>query len=889
MNQRKVLTGYEELRKQRIRPLLKLNDNFRTLAASEADINVTTIVVVGDQSHGKTSILEALSGIDLPRGDGIVTRVPLVLKMRELLGEGGGEEEYAILKTEGREEKHIKLSAVASEVTILTSELAGDGAGVVEATIELTVYRKEQDDLTLIDLPGMTRVPVRGQAENIEETITKMYTHFMRPNETILLNVVSAMVDFSTSKSLSMSRKLDPEGARTLLCVSKIDQHKESGLAKIMKGVPGDLKIPCEHVFCVRNRTQKENEERMTLDAVRTEEMSFFASSELDSLSPSSKGVNAVSAKLVELQFERIKATLPIAASKFLARLRELEEEDSTFGVELGTEHACRATVQRHLLESLRVLADEAKGRTQTMAEDHSSLLSQQGEASVSIHFKDLAATRGSIDFKATERSEPQQAGPFGVTLEVRPFSGREPTEGVAITSTTGSDEKTSGFAIQKSTGKSVGFSSANGHVKVGKGDMIALSLFNKEYRKSHGLSAFVEVKAPSATKSFKAEAMIEARAKNGDLIETRELNFNNSECYGYSQFLTSEKASTYADVTFQATVFVSGSLSVNAGVGAAAAVEPKHSSPLLCTTVFQRDQDFATAVNHLFPNRHFFSDDFREMVKREIDRRRGSAGLPGALVPEPAIAIIGNMIHKLFPLVKQHVDSVSAIALDVSTRITTQAIGSYPELSKVILSAVTSVFKDQQRQAHAMTQQVLWMEMQQIHSSNHYFMDTVQDLRKYLKNPEAEKIQKFSFISQEKRTLLKGLSNEDQRDLDLCIEIFAYWKMLKKRFIDYIQMMARSYLLPLAACGGGGVGDDTASMPDICLSLEELLSRKIHKAVDEATQHHGGYLELMQPDNAKRQARALIRQRITNMKEALKQYHDYEEATVIGIGTSGY
>ena len=50
--------------------------------------------------------------------------------------------------------------------------------------------------------------------------------------ETIILNVVSAMVDFSTSASLQLSQELDPAGRRTLLCVTKIDQHRESGLAK---------------------------------------------------------------------------------------------------------------------------------------------------------------------------------------------------------------------------------------------------------------------------------------------------------------------------------------------------------------------------------------------------------------------------------------------------------------------------------------------------------------------------------------------------------------------------------------------------------------------------------------------------------------------------------
>ncbi|EOD23780.1 hypothetical protein EMIHUDRAFT_239093 [Emiliania huxleyi CCMP1516] len=71
------------LSKERIRPLVELNDRINALTKEEGSINSTRIVVVGDQSHGKSSLLEALSGVDLPRGEDIKTRVPLVMQLRE--------------------------------------------------------------------------------------------------------------------------------------------------------------------------------------------------------------------------------------------------------------------------------------------------------------------------------------------------------------------------------------------------------------------------------------------------------------------------------------------------------------------------------------------------------------------------------------------------------------------------------------------------------------------------------------------------------------------------------------------------------------------------------------------------------------------------------------
>ena len=73
-----------KLSREHVRPLLELNDELRELASLESDINVTSIVCVGDQSHGKTSVIEALSGIELPRGKGIQTRAPLLICLKNL-------------------------------------------------------------------------------------------------------------------------------------------------------------------------------------------------------------------------------------------------------------------------------------------------------------------------------------------------------------------------------------------------------------------------------------------------------------------------------------------------------------------------------------------------------------------------------------------------------------------------------------------------------------------------------------------------------------------------------------------------------------------------------------------------------------------------------------
>ena len=299
-----------------VRPLLELNDKIYALTREEADINATSIVVVGDQSHGKSSCLEALSGIDLPRGEDIKTRVPLVMQLRSIAAD---EDEYAVISSSDIfcHEQRIALSDVAAKVDELTAKLAGSEKGVEDKPIYLEVHRHDQEDLTLVDLPGITRVAREGQGGSgaeLEALIKGMARQYCEPKETIILNVVSAMVDFSTSASLQLSQELDPSGRRTLLCVTKVDQHAEAGLARKARDAIKQMRLGNESVFLVRNRSQRENEQKLPLAEARKLEMDYFErNKELQQgvRQGYGLGVKALSERLVKIQLERIVATLP--------------------------------------------------------------------------------------------------------------------------------------------------------------------------------------------------------------------------------------------------------------------------------------------------------------------------------------------------------------------------------------------------------------------------------------------------------------------------------------------------------------------------------------------------------------------------------------------------
>nr|GEW12687.1 dynamin superfamily [Tanacetum cinerariifolium] len=155
----------------KLRPLLDAVDQLRRLRVTQEGISLPTIVVVGDQSSGKSSVLESLARISLPRGQGICTRVPLIMRLQH----HSTSMPEIQLEYQGKFVR-VDEDKIAEAITLATDEIAGNGKGISNVPITLVVKKSGVPDLTLIDLPGITRVPVHGQPENIYEQISDEYT-----------------------------------------------------------------------------------------------------------------------------------------------------------------------------------------------------------------------------------------------------------------------------------------------------------------------------------------------------------------------------------------------------------------------------------------------------------------------------------------------------------------------------------------------------------------------------------------------------------------------------------------------------------------------------------------------------------------------------------------
>lgn len=204
---------------------------------------------MGDQSSGKTSVVEGLTELCLPRGTKIQTRAPTELRIKCV--NSIEHESYSVSYKRGDQtiKKDFLLEDMENTIRMAQIDLIGIENDITDEPIIVNINKCNQEELTIIDLPGITRALLKTQHNDVETKILNIYRKYMKPEETIIVNVVSAMVDFTTSASLKLSNEFDNNAERTIVCVTKIDQHREKGLKDRIDYALKTLKINPKNLF----------------------------------------------------------------------------------------------------------------------------------------------------------------------------------------------------------------------------------------------------------------------------------------------------------------------------------------------------------------------------------------------------------------------------------------------------------------------------------------------------------------------------------------------------------------------------------------------------------------------------------------------------------------
>ncbi|XP_046704908.1 dynamin-1-like protein isoform X1 [Silurus meridionalis] len=267
----------------------KLQDVFNTVGADI--IQLPQIAVVGTQSSGKSSVLESLVGRDLlPRGTGIVTRRPLILQLVNVDPEDrrktseendpnswkngrlykgvDGEEWGKFLHTKNK--IYTDFDEIRQEIEAETERISGNNKGISSEPIHLKIFSPHVVNLTLVDLPGITKVPVGDQPKDIEVQIRELILQYISNPNCIILAVTAANTDMATSEALKVAREVDPDGRRTLAVVTKLDlMDAGTDAMDVLMGRVIPVKLG---LIGVVNRSQLDiNNKKSVADAIRDE------------------------------------------------------------------------------------------------------------------------------------------------------------------------------------------------------------------------------------------------------------------------------------------------------------------------------------------------------------------------------------------------------------------------------------------------------------------------------------------------------------------------------------------------------------------------------------------------------------------------------------------
>ncbi|XP_073834777.1 dynamin-1 shibire isoform X7 [Musca autumnalis] len=300
----------------------KLQDAFTQLGV-HMQLDLPQIAVVGGQSAGKSSVLENFVGKDfLPRGSGIVTRRPLILQLINGITEYG-----EFLHCKGK--KFTSFDEIRKEIEDETDRVTGSNKGISNIPINLRVYSPHVLNLTLIDLPGLTKVAIGDQPVDIEQQIRNMILQFIRKETCLILAVTPANTDLANSDALKLAKEVDPQGIRTIGVITKLDLMDEGTDAR---DILENKLLPLRRGYIgVVNRSQKDIEGRKDIHAALAAERKFFLSHPSYRHIADRLGTPYLQRVLNQQLTNHIRDTLPGLRDKLQKQMLALEKDVAEF------------------------------------------------------------------------------------------------------------------------------------------------------------------------------------------------------------------------------------------------------------------------------------------------------------------------------------------------------------------------------------------------------------------------------------------------------------------------------------------------------------------------------------------------------------------------------
>jgi GTPase SAR1 family protein len=328
-------SGLEELQHGQ-RDLIDAIDNLRALGVGGI-VDLPQIIVVGDQSSGKSSVLEAISQVKFPSKQGICTRFATQLSLRRspstsvrvsIPNSTIDQSELQHLNNRSDFDSDRIPDIIEEARNIMADKIGRDG--ISEDILQIDVSGPDMCPLTLVDLPGFYRAATKDQSEEGIQIVDRLADHYMSQKSSIILTIVSGKYDIALQTVLEKVTRLDPKGQRTMGIITKADFVRgDSEFMTLARNEQPKYRFGLGW-HALRNRTEDEsylsNDER---DAI---EEALFQTATWRELPEDNKGIKHLRQRLSKALFEHINKNMNGLIDQIRSQVKKRETELERLG-----------------------------------------------------------------------------------------------------------------------------------------------------------------------------------------------------------------------------------------------------------------------------------------------------------------------------------------------------------------------------------------------------------------------------------------------------------------------------------------------------------------------------------------------------------------------------
>ncbi|WAR58045.1 hypothetical protein PtB15_5B276 [Puccinia triticina] len=389
------------------RSLLDKVDEIRKLGLAST-IPLPQIAVVGDQSSGKSALLEYISGVTFPKDAGMCTCFVTQVMMRSAT------EFSARVLVNGEVHPQLKAPQSRDDVAAVIENAKALFKGtknrsIYDEILTVELNGPELPMLTLVDLPGYVHTHAVGQSETIVQEIAKLVETYIAEPRTIVLAVIPANHDFVNNVAISYIRRFDEAGKRTLCVLTKPDLLDRGTEGPVFEILSGKLWHLSRGYHIIKNKGYEDCRAGDPREGTLKKESAFFERPPWSSIPVTQRGIQSLIEKLTDTLTDQVEKELSGIRKDIIQRKETLSAQLEALGPAIATDLEKSMSIQRninHVMQQFKYLVDGHYGAGD-FSEEHylRSLVRDYNEA---FHKKIIAITNQateSLDIRSIMRA----------------------------------------------------------------------------------------------------------------------------------------------------------------------------------------------------------------------------------------------------------------------------------------------------------------------------------------------------------------------------------------------------------------------------------------------------------------------------------------------------